>query len=49
VFLGIPSVLLNPYSSSSIAFKEIAARLIGESFIPPRFAFIKRFFIGLRK
>ncbi len=49
IFIGIPSVLLNPYSPSSIAFKEIAARLIGENYIPPKFAFIKRFLGGFRK
>ncbi len=49
LFFGVPSVLLNPYSPSSLAFKEIAARIIGENYIPPKFAFIKRFFGGLKK
>jgi len=49
VFLGIPSVVLSPYSPPSIAFKGIAARLIGESYIPPKFAFIKRFLGRFRK
>ena len=49
VFLGIPSVLLNPYSPSSIGFKQIAAHIIGENFIPPKFAFIKNFLGRFRK
>jgi septum site-determining protein MinD len=48
VFLGIPSVVLRPYSSSSLAFKQIAAQIIGETFIPPKFAFIKNLFGGLK-
>lgn len=42
IFRGIPAVVLNPYSSSSIAFKRIAASLVGEKYVPPRFSFIKR-------
>jgi cell division ATPase MinD len=44
IFRGIPGVLLNPYSSSSIAFKRIAATLLGETYLPPKFTFIKKFF-----
>jgi len=44
IFRGTPSVLLSPYSPSSIAFKRIAASIIGEAYVAPRFTFIKRIF-----
>ncbi len=49
IFRGTPGVLLNPYSSSSIAFKRIAATLIREVYLPPKFAFIKSFIQRFRK
>lgn len=49
IFKRVPAVLLNPYSSSSIEFKKIAADLIGEKYTLPRFHSIKRFLRGLKK
>jgi len=43
IFRREPVVLSNPYSPSSIAFKKLAAVLIGEEYIPPKNIFIKRF------
>jgi len=43
IFKGTPSVYLNPYSSSSIAFKKIAAHLIGGIYIPSKSSTLKRF------
>jgi len=49
IFRGIPGVFFNPYSPASIAFKKIAARLIEEEYIPPRFLVFKRILRRLRR
>ncbi|HDD46193.1 MAG TPA: septum site-determining protein MinD, partial [Candidatus Aenigmarchaeota archaeon] len=41
---GTPIVLAKPYSKSSIAFRTIAAKIMGKEYQPPRFLFIKRLF-----
>ena len=43
IFRRTPVVLLDPFSPASIQFKKIAANLIGEKYILPRFRSIKRF------
>ena len=43
IFERVPAVFLNPYSSSSIAFKKIAAKILGFNYSPPPFYWIKRF------
>ena len=43
IFRRVPNVFLNPNSSSSIAFKKIAADLTGLKYNPPRVGFLKRF------
>ena len=32
IFCGVPGLFLNPYSSSSVMFKRIAARISGEEY-----------------
>jgi len=49
IFRRIPAVLLDPCSPSSIEFKRIAAKLVGEEYTLPRFHSIKRFLRGLKK
>ena len=45
----MPVILFNPYSSSSIAYKKIAARLLGFDYNPPALSSIKKLFWGLKK
>ncbi|MDI6826310.1 MAG: cell division ATPase MinD [Candidatus Aenigmarchaeota archaeon] len=49
IFKGMSCVLFNPYSSASIAYKKIAAHLVGEQYKPPRYLMLKRLFRGLKK
>ena len=49
IFKGMPSVYLKPYSSTSIAFKKIAAYLIGEDYTHSKPSIIKRFLGRFRK
>lgn len=49
IYKQMPAVLLNPYSSSSIEFKKIAAKLLGFNYSEPAFYRIKRLLWGLRK
>jgi cell division ATPase MinD len=44
IYKKTPAVFLNPYSSSSIAFKKIAARILGLDYKPPRYTFFKKLF-----
>ncbi len=43
IFRRVPNVFLNPNSSSSIAFKKIAADLTGLIYNPPKVGFFKKF------
>ena len=43
IFKREPVVFSNPYSSSAIAFKKLAANLIGEEYIPEKSSFVKRY------
>lgn len=45
----MPVVFLNPYSSSSIEFKKIAAKILGFNYNPPALYHLKKFFWGLKK
>jgi septum site-determining protein MinD len=49
IFRGIPGVFFNPLAPSSIAFKKIAANLVGEEYEPPKFLALKRLLRRLRK
>jgi len=49
IFKGLPCVLFDPCSSASIAYKKIAANLIGEQYKSPRFLMLKNFFRGLKR
>lgn len=49
IFKGIPAVLSNPDAPSSIAFKKIAASLVGEDYIPSKSPLLKRIFGRFRK
>jgi len=49
IFRGIPGFLLNPNSSSSIAFKKIAANISGIQYQPSNFEKLKGFFGRFRK
>jgi septum site-determining protein MinD len=49
IFKGTPCVLFKPYSSASIAYKKIAASLVGEQYKPPRYLILKKIFRGLKK
>jgi septum site-determining protein MinD len=49
IFKGVPCVLINPYSQASIAYKKIAAHLIGENYKPPKYAVFKKFLRGFKK
>lgn len=49
IFKGVPGVLINPYSPASIAYKKIAAHLIGENYKPPRYFMLKQFLRRLKK
>lgn len=44
MFEKIPLVKYSPYSPASIAFKKIAANLIGQEYYPPKFLRLKRMF-----
>jgi septum site-determining protein MinD len=44
IFEKTPLVSYKPYSKASIAFKKIAANLVGEEYKPPRFLKLKRIF-----
>ncbi len=49
IFKGVPGVLINPYSPASIAYKKIAAHLIGETYKPPKYAMLKQFLGRFKK
>ncbi len=49
IFKGVPAVLLNPDAPSSIAFKKIAASLIGEDYVPKKTPLLKRVFGRFKK
>ena len=49
IFKGVPCVLINPYSQASIAYKKIAAHLIGENYKPPKYVAFKKFLRGFKK
>jgi len=49
IFKGIPGVILNPHSSSSIAFKRIAAHLIEEEYKPSKLTVFKKFLRRFRR
>jgi len=49
IFKRVPAVFLDQYSASTIEFKKIAANLIEEKYLPPKFLSFKRFFRGLKK
>ncbi len=40
IFKRTPNIFLNPYSRSSMVFKQIAAKISGETFKSPRFPFL---------
>ena len=42
VFENLPVLHRNPYSNAAIAFRYLAARLIGEEYVPPTFLFLRR-------
>jgi cell division ATPase MinD len=45
----MPVVFYNPYSSSSIAFKKIAAKILGFNYNPPALSNVRKLFWGLKK
>jgi len=49
IFKGMPCVLFNSYSPASIAYKKIAAHLIGKEYKLPRYFMLKKLFRGLKK
>lgn len=49
IFKGMPCVLFNPYSSASVAYKKIAANLLGEQYKPPKYFLLKKLLRGLKK
>ena len=49
IFKGMPAVYLNLRSPSSIAFKKIAAHLIGEDYIPSKSSILKKFLGRFRR
>lgn len=49
IYKQTPAVFLNPYSSSSLEFKKIAAKLLGFNYSPSSMARVKRLFWGLKK
>ena len=49
IYKKMPVVFLNKYAKSSVAFKKIAARLLGFEYKPPLGVFLKRLLIGWRK
>jgi septum site-determining protein MinD len=44
-----PAVILNPFSPSSLAFKKIAAKILGFDYNTPPFFRIRKLFWGLKK
>lgn len=44
LFEKTPVVKHKPYSPASLAFRKIAANLIGQEYVPPRFAKLKHWF-----
>ncbi len=48
IFEEMPVLRYAPYSKVSIAFRELAATILGVKYKPPRFAFIKQL-LGIRK
>ena len=46
IYNKYPVLVQSPYSKSSIAYKELAAKLLGGTYNPPKFVGIKRF-LGL--
>jgi septum site-determining protein MinD len=49
IFKGAPAVYLDPLTSSSIAFKKIAASLVEEDYVPPKIPLLKRILGRFRK
>jgi septum site-determining protein MinD len=49
IFKGVPGVLINPYSPATIAYKKIAAYLIGEDYKPPKYVALKQFLRRFKK
>jgi septum site-determining protein MinD len=49
IFKGVPAVCLNPHAPSSIAFRKIAASLIGEDYVPTKAPLLKKIFGRFRK
>lgn len=49
IFKRIPAVILDKYSPATIEFNKIAANLVGEKYLPPRFPVIQKIFRGLKK
>jgi septum site-determining protein MinD len=45
----MPVVFFNPYSSSSVAFKKIAAKILGFNYNPSAFSHVKKLFWGLKR
>lgn len=45
----MPVVFFNPYSSSSIAFRKIAAKILGFDYTPPPLFHVKKLFWGLKR
>ena len=49
LFRRVPGVFLNPYASSSVAYKKIAASIMGHEYKPPGNRFLKKFFKRFKK
>ena len=43
IFLKNPVIVMDPLHPSSLAFKHLAARLMGKKYIPPKYVAVKRF------
>ena len=48
IFNRVPVVRYNPYSSSAIEYRKLAAWLINQNYEPPRYASIMRMFGKIR-
>lgn len=49
IFKKEPAVFLNPYSPASIAFKKVAAKILGFNYALPTFFHIKKLLWGLKR
>jgi len=49
IFKGVPGMSINPYSQASIAYKKIAAHLVGEDYKQPKYIALKRFLRRFKK